>query len=195
MSIRSIKTGTFSRKMLVGNTAFDPGATFLIERVTASGSQSTATFTNIPQKYKHLQIRGISRDSSGSGHYMTLRFNSDTGNNYVYHMLIGGGNGTVSALAYTSQSRIVIGQQPQSGDFDSNIFGAFVTDIHDYSLSSKNKTTRTLTGKNGGSSSYMNNSCLFSGLWLNTNAVTSVTLISDANWVSGTTFALYGIVG
>jgi hypothetical protein len=195
MAIISIKNKGKYGEMLAGNTAYDPGAYYFIERVTASGSQSTATFSSIPQTYKHLQIRGISRDSSGSGHYMTLRFNSDTGNNYVYHMLIGGGNGTVSSLAYTSQSRIVIGQQPQSGDFASNIFGAFVTDIHDYSSSSKNKTTRTFTGKNGGSSSYMDNSCLFSGLWLNTNAVTSITLTSDANWVSGTTFALYGIVG
>lgn len=195
MSISSVKTGEVGTSLLVGNTFYDPGAYYFIERVTASGSQSTATFSNIPQTYKHLQIRGISRDSSGSGHYMTLRFNADTGSNYVYHMLIGGGNATVSALAYTSQSRIVIGQQPQDGDFASNIFGTFVTDIHDYSSSSKNKTTRTFTGKNGGSASYMDNSCLFSGLWLNTNAVTSITLLSDANWISGTTFALYGIVG
>jgi hypothetical protein len=195
MAVISIKNKTKSGSLLVGNEAFNPNAFVSLATVTASGSQSTLTFSSIPQTYASLQIRGITRDSSGSGHLLTLRFNADSGSNYAYHMLVGGGAGTVSALGYTGQSRIAISDQPQDGDFAANIFAPFVCDIHDYISSTKNKTVRSFCGKNGGAASYMEKVSLMSGVWLNTNAVTSITLVSDANWVAGSTFSLYGIKG
>lgn len=195
MANLSIKTGTISRSMLVGNEAFNPGAFVSLATVTANGSQSTLTFSSIPQNYASLQIRGITRDSSGSGNLLLLRFNADSGSNYAYHILVGNGAGTVSALGYTGQSRIAISDQPQDGDFAANIYSPFVCDIHDYASTTRNKTVRSFNGKTGGSASFQERVSLMSGVWLNTNAVTSITLVSDANWVANSVFALYGIKG
>lgn len=189
MSIRSIKTGTFSRKMLVGNTAFDPAATFLIQRV--SGTGSSVTFSSIPQTYSSLQIRAISRTNQAAEiDDFAIQFNSDTGSNYVRHLLYGTGS-VAEANQQTAQSRIVMGRGTGSSAA-ANMFGVSITDIHDYASTTKNKTTRTLNGYdlNGSGLIYLQ-----SGLWLSTSAVTSITLFSTSSstFQTGTTFALYGI--
>ena len=117
-----------------------------------------------------------------------LRLNGDSGSNYSYHSLYG--NGT-SALAegLASQSSIGVGQI--AGDNSANVFGASVIDILDYSVTSKNTTVRSLGGsdRNGAGSMRMQSGC-----WLNTSAVTTITLVlNTGDWGEYSTAALYGI--
>jgi hypothetical protein len=196
MSIRSIKTGTFSRKMLVGNTAFDPAATFLIERVSGTGSSGTITFNNIPQNYKHLQIRSLAKtDDSASpstGNNILIQFNSDSGSNYARHSLLGDGS-SVQAAASASSSSPRIAICTNSGTGLTNVMGVSVIDIHDYASTTKNKTVRGFTGTDANGSGQVR---LTSVLWNSTSAITSLSLyISGVNFTSSSTFALYGIVG
>jgi hypothetical protein len=72
--------------------------------------------------------------------------------------------------------------------------GTSVIDILDYTSTTKNKTSRGLSGIVWSGSGGM----VFwgSGLWKDTSAVTSLTLYQqNANFGTGTTYALYGLKG
>jgi hypothetical protein len=162
----------------------------LISSVTVgSGGAASITFAGIPTGYKHLQIRGLSRASSGNA-YMTMRFNSDAGANYTYHQLFGLGSGSAAAAAGTAQNGGAA-MSVAAGSLAAGIFAVGVFDILDYANVSKNKTIRSLDGFDANGSGQ---AVLDSGLWLNTSAITSVSLIISAStFAQNTTFALYGI--
>lgn len=161
-----------------------------IATVTASGGETSLTFSSIPSTYKHLQIRYNGRKTTSGITDLVLTFNGDTGNNYSKHWLFtfdGGGPYTSTA---TSNSGFSVGYL--YGD-DSNVTDSGIIDIHDYSSSSKNTTARYFIG-NEKVSTGTTTLLLGSGAWYNTNAVTSITL-SCSSIQAGSTFALYGIAG
>jgi hypothetical protein len=172
--------------LLGGGAAPAVGDYESIQTVTLTSSQSNITFSSIAADWKHLQIRGIGFASS-NGLTFRLRFNSDTGSNYATHYLVGDG-ASVSAGAITSTTSIIAGTAPES----TTIAGVLVCDVLDYANANKYKTSRSLAGADmNGSGGY---ATLYSGVWLNTAAITSVTLTLLANsFTSGTTFALYGV--
>ena len=164
-----------------------------IATATGTGSNSSITFSSIPATYKSLQIRAISRTNQAAEiDDFAIQFNSDTGSNYVRHLLFGNGS-VAEANQQTAQSRIVMGRGTGSLAAAS-VFGVSITDIHDYASATKNKTTCTINGYdlNGTGLIYLQ-----SGLWLSTSAITSITLFSTStsNFQTGSTFALYGIKG
>ena len=125
-----------------------------------------------------------------------MTINADTGTNYAWHSVQGDGS-AVATNASTSQPNIhVMRNCLPSSTSPSNTFGVVVIDILDYANTNKYKTTRTLFGGN------FNNSItgyvgLMSGLWQNTNAITSLTFQEEtgANLVQYSQLALYGIKG
>jgi len=165
-------------------TAYESIATITV----GSGGSSSISFTSIPGTFTHLQIRGIARRSSGNTNTI-VRFNSDSGNNYAAHYLVGNGS-SASAGAESSVSRFYLDILTASA----TSYSAGVMDILDYSNTNKYKVARTLAGidLNGSGTVW-----LASGLWQNTAAITTVTLSleSSANFEQYTHFALYGIKG
>jgi hypothetical protein len=167
----------------------DPGAMIPIATTTVgSTSVSTITFSDIPQVYEHLQIRGTFLSSS-NGSQIGLRLNSDSGNNYTRHNLYGDG-GAAAAFAGTAQPNAVIFGL-SVGTNTSNPAVAII-DILDYANTNKNTTIRTLSGSDWNGSGEVE---LNSALWINTNAVTSLTfIIGGGNTYSQhSRVALYGI--
>ncbi len=190
--------GTYQRynDFLAGNPTTpvitDFGAMFPLGEFTLASAQATIDFTNIPQTYKHLQIRGIARTTEPTvtrGDFR-MRANSDSGSNYAWHLLIGDG-ASVSAFSATSQTFGRIGYTTHAGAA-SDIFGTFIIDILDYSNTSKNKTFRTLGGADlNGSGAVSYNS----DLWMSTTAITSLRLYPSANdFATRSQFALYGVL-
>lgn len=174
------------------------GAYESIETFTVgAGGASSITFGSggtIPQTYKHLQLRGILKDSRGVGVLSNayMQFNSDSGTNYANHNLYGDGSG-IASEPQTSMTSMLFANIA-SATTTSNMFAGFVTDILDYSSTSKNKTIRTLGGadNNGSGQIYFK-----SGVWMNnTTAVSSITITPlVANFVQYSSIALYGIKG
>lgn len=163
----------------------DTGAMFPIAMTSVGSSgASTITFSNIPQTYKHLQLRFIYE----TGDWGTFRFNGDTtASNYRGHWLAGNG----SAASAGTTANIIY--EPASSNGGARNTYAGVIDILDYTSTTKNKVTRSLEGfdQNGGGLIY-----LTSGLWMSTAAVTSISLTRNAtNWSQFSQFALYGIKG
>jgi hypothetical protein len=159
--------------------------------VGAAGA-STISFTSIPATYKHLQIRYIARSTvAGSEDGTLLRFNGDTGSNYSWHFLFGNGS-SANASYGVSENKIYPWAVPASSFLGSS-FSVNVIDILDYASTTKNKTTRALAGYDDNSTG--GRVALASGLWMNTNAVSSITITNSANWAQYSSFALYGIKG
>ena len=160
-----------------------------------NGSSGTISFTSIPSTYTHLQIRGISRDgravSVDTGYFV---INSDTGTNYAYHLLNGNGSaasaGANSSCAPSNTSPFII----PGTSAGSSMMSATITDFLDYKNTNKYKTLRTLSGADLNGSG---NAWFTSTLWMNTNAITQIDIISGTGsaWTTTTQFALYGIKG
>jgi hypothetical protein len=158
-----------------------------------AGGQSTISFTSIPNTYKHLQIRGILRSTKADTTDMpTLVINGDTtAANYRAHGLqVNGGSiypTDISGDPYVRFARIA------AANNTAQMFAPVVLDLLDYQNTSKNKTLRTLAGNN------TNNTdpwlTYFSGLWMSTSAVTSLTIATGANIAQYSQLALYGIKG
>jgi hypothetical protein len=158
-----------------------------------AGGASSISFSSIPSTYTHLQIRGILRESdtnTGAG-ALWMQVNGDTGSNYAWHRAWGNGS-TATAGAGSSTTWSLVGINSRSGN-GSNIFGATIIDLLDYSLTTKYKTFRALSGEEANSSNGY--SGIHSGLWLNTNAISSITLYPSAtySWTQYSQLALYGV--
>jgi len=201
-STSSIKQGfPKSRSLLAGNTAYDPAGTFLIQRVTATGGESSISFTSIPSTYKHLQLRYIARNSSTASAASSsplLNFNSDTASNYAQHFMRG--DGSTATASGTDSSGGIGGIELASTSLRNTsatgIFGACIVDIHDYTSTNKNKTVRYFGGVDTNTANTTWRVTLGSGLWLSTSAITSLQLFPGVStWLAGSTFALYGMVG
>ena len=165
------------------NNWYEAIATTLV----GSGGSATITFTNIPQDYTHLQIRGIGRSTvAGTGsEWLTISLNGgETAISYRHALL---GNGTSASAEAGTQAwwaNLLEGNV-------SNTFGVAVLDILDYKDTSKNKTLRTLFGYDANGSGSVG---ITSNLWPNTNAITSITLgCRIGNFSQNSRFSLYGL--
>jgi hypothetical protein len=171
------------------NYYMEPIATQLL-----SATAATITFANIPQGYKHLQLRQIARlNVSDTGTEITkLQFNGDTSASYSSHNLFG--NGSAGAGNTTSQTFANCGALLQRSNTTS-VFTVGITDILDYSNVYKFKTVRTLTGGDDNTAGGWLG--IYSGLWQNTAGITKIVLTPTAaiDFGVNSRFSLYGIKG
>jgi hypothetical protein len=188
LSNSSIQTNGKSSK-LWDQTTFQSGM-FALATVSLTSTASSVVFSDIPTNYTHLQIRAL----APVGNFITgiLRFNTDSGTNYMRHRLLSNGvNAPQSTASSTSATYIDIASD--NGFGRSSYPYNMIIDILDYSNTSKNKTVRMLAGfetnaTDGGEV------CLQSGLWRSTSSISTVTFaLTSGNYPAKTTFALYGI--
>jgi hypothetical protein len=158
-----------------------------------SGGATEVTFSSIPSTYTHLQIRFIAKTNINDTRYaLWYRFNGDTGANYGFHAVYGDGTG-VTAVGYASQGVAEASTDAGNASGNTNVFGAGVVDFLDYAETNKNMTIRSLSGVDNNGSGRIS---FQSGLWMNTGAVTSITIGNYGNTLMQySSFALYGIKG
>lgn len=186
---------------LAGNPAFTPSAYVLLESVITTSDVATAIFSDLVTKYgstyKHFQIRMTGRGTASEQlRDFIIRFNGDSGTNYSLHSLIGYSDGTQKNESNGGGNTTygIAGSFP-AGLAATNVFGASVVDILD-PFTTKNKTTRSLTGFMSSSGAFLNLVGLQSSAWRNTNSITSITIQPiTANIAQGSRFSLYGIRG
>ena len=146
------------------------------------------TFGNIPQTYKHLQIRmNCTAGPNYNDSDIVMQFNSDSGT-YWKHRVYGSG----SSIGQDAGSMNAM--QIARGGGATNVLGPAIIDIFDYNNTTKNKVVRSLFGQDSNGSGYI---MLSSGVWSNTSAVNSITF-NGANFTgfgTNTSIALYGIKG
>jgi hypothetical protein len=156
------------------------------------GSSSTGlTFSNIPQTYTHLQIRASVRTSRNDAttDVLTIQFNGVTTNSYSTHGLVGN-RSSVTSYGYNPYPHPMYLDGMPSTTSTANIFGVGIIDILNYSNTSINTTVRAIGGTDFNGSGQVR---FTSGVWNNTNAVTSIYFGSVGSYLANSTFALYGI--
>jgi hypothetical protein len=163
--------------------------------VGSGGSNGSVTFSSIPQTYKHLQVRALTRTDRAADDDASLIFlNSDTTKtNYTLHGLRGSGS-AASSFGYASASATGIQQITLGNSTTAQMFGAMVIDILDYTNTNKNTTVRSLGGMDYNGAGFIE---LVSGVWLNTAAVNSISFqpLNGTEFLEYSSFALYGIRG
>jgi hypothetical protein len=163
--------------MAAGKT-YEPIAT-----TTLGSATSSVTFSSISGNYTDLVLIVEGAMASGSTSNFVMQFNSDTGSNTNYSSTRMLGDGVAASTARnTNFSYAMI------GDIDTNRFTS-INHIMNYANTSTYKTVLSRTGAAG---SYLG---AYVSLWRSTAAITSVVLKKDGggNFVSGSTFTLYGI--
>ena len=159
-----------------------PTATYIaLANTTLSSTASSVTFSSIPATYRDLVVVINCRVSTTSD-FIKMGFNNNAASmNIVYAFGTGSGGGTSGSGSNLSSPQIV-------GD-PSDEWGVFTYNIMDYSATDKFKTVL-------GRSNAADHLVLMNAFTYNTtSAITQINLSTNAaNWVSGSTFALYGIV-
>ena len=172
------------------------GAYESIASASGDGSSSTITFSSLPTNYTSLQLRFMCKGTrSFIYEALYVRLNGDAGNNYASHYLYGDDGGGPGAASTAPVNVIYAGWMP-AATVSGTKMGTGIVDLHDYNSTARNKTVRVFSGfstnTTGGGYSFVN---LSSGVWLNTNAVTSISFLSNGAFTTDSRFALYGIKG
>jgi hypothetical protein len=193
LSRQSIQAGFPKQQTIWDQVTNAPAGMEPISGVTLSASQSSISFSGIPQTYTHLQIRGIAR-STYSGQYasVSLQFNGDSAANYSNHGLYGDGS-TTSAFNQTgSVAATALWSFPTTSTTSgNNMFGCVVYDILDYTSVNKTKVVKMLSGYDANGSGQIH---FHSGMWLTYNsAINQINVITDTGFAQYTSFALYGV--
>ena len=198
MTVKSLKHSSltdnvFYRSMLVGNTAYKPSDEDVLAEEILTSSQASVTFSGLDTLaagYRHLQIRALGRSSDSYGGVSGwIILNGDTTSGvYGVHRLAGYGS-SVSSNGWTSNKADLYGWFGATNT--ANAFTALITDIYDFSSTTKKTTMSTLTGAEGSS---FDNIELRSHSYNSTDAITSIQLVvSASNFVAGSSFTLIGV--
>jgi hypothetical protein len=153
-----------------------------IATYTANGSQSTITFSSIPQTYTDLVLINNGASSSGGANIYAL-YNGDTGSNYSRTELAGTGS-AASSGRNSNESLGWLGGTSLFTSFDYNS----VVNIMNYSNSTTYKTILIRANRTSEQTTAV------VSLWRSTSAITSMSVtLNGVNFASGSTFTLYGI--
>lgn len=147
------------------------------------------TFTNIPQYYRHLQIRITGRAATGlatAPFILSINGNSDTA--YVWHQFYGNSS-TAFAGGLTGQTFMELIYATGQGS-SANYYASIIIDILEYTNTTKFKTVRSLGGYDVNASGTVG---LSSGYYPTLAPISSIGVSSYAGFDANTTIALYGV--
>ena len=154
----------------------------------ASGSGGDVIFYNIPNIYRHLQIRMFLRDTrAASDSTWFMQFNTDTGNNYSYQGM--GANGSTISNVTSTSTNSMQGITSASSTGASR-FGSAVIDIFD---ANQNNKYKPVTYQSGYTNNGSGNIYTIAGSWLNTAPITTIAIKPNTAFAQYSHFALYGM--
>jgi hypothetical protein len=156
-----------------------------IQSQTLGSTQTSITFTSIPQTYTDLNISLIAGQNTRAGAFVVY-FNSDTGTTYTSSFLLGTGSSRSGNCSNSTNGIINFGDLGSA-----TIVNLIELNINRYTETNAHKSTSSIF------SSKERGRILFNfGLWRSNSAITSVTL-SFSNgtdtFAIGTVATLYGI--
>ena len=213
ITVSGLTTGTAYTFTVVGNTNYGvasvasaasnsitPAASGdfdSIASVLVTSAVTNIDFTSIPNTYKHLQIRGIGRVTTGTTGQSdgVIRVGSsntiDTSSIYSRFQMAGY-NSSSSSDEDINNSSGFVWVLPRNGE-GAGEYAPVLIDILDYASTNKKKTIRFLTG---GSFADSNSIIYFGGILYNsTNAINCIRLFSNTQFSINTEVALFGIKG
>ena len=158
-----------------------------IETIELTSSQSSITFSSIPQDYDDLVVLIAARTTrNATGDNLQFSFNGSS-SNFTAIRLIGNGGSVLTfgnAVSY-------IGEAPSANN-TADTFGNTQVYISNYASSNNKSYSVDDTAENNGSTGH---TTLTAGLWSVSTAISSIGIFSEtsSSLVSGSTFSLYGV--
>lgn len=146
---------------------------------TLTSNTATVTFSSISGSYTDLVVIISGYMTSGAG-YGFVRVNGDTGSNYSRTFIQGDGSSVISSRGSSdNQTYITM--------YNTNSTNA----IFNFMNYSNTTTYKTYLSTDGGTEGSV---IITANLWRSTSAITSISFIAVSNFISGTTFNVYGIL-
>jgi len=146
---------------------------------TLGNNTATVTFNSISGSYTDLVVVISGYMTSGAG-YGFVRVNGDTGSNYSRTFIQGDGSSAIaSGNSNDNQNYITM--------YNTNSTNA----IFNFMNYSNTTTYKTYLSRDGG---IEGSTIATVNLWRSTSAITSISFIAVSNFISGSTFTLYGIL-
>jgi len=159
-----------------------------IETIELTSSQSSITFSSIPQDYDDLIVLVSGRsDRSATSDGLKMELNSSS-SNFSRVRLVGNG----SSASTSSSSDNFVGQCLAASTSTSNTFGSTQIYISNYTLSQSKSISVEAVSENNSTTAFQE---LLALLWSNNSAITSISFVTtnSANFVTGSIISLFGV--
>ena len=158
---------------------------------TLTGIVYTILFNNIPQTFTDLKVVISGRTDANAafdGGPSLFFNNATTGTNHSQTAITG--NGSAATSSRTADIAVYFGDV-SAATGTANTFSNTEFYIPNYTSNNFKSLTIDNVAENNTTTAYQN---LRAGLWRNSAAITSIGIFGGSgNWVSGSTFSLYGI--
>ena len=167
----------------------------LISSNTLSASAASVTFSSIPSTYTDLLLKVSARDNdTGAFQQLRVTFNGDSATNYSYTNIYGTGSSAFSlGGATTANFNYINFQSSDSNGATANTFGNSELYIPSYTVAQNKPVSMFSVSETNATATNMGATA---GLWRNTAAITSLTIVpafSGGNFLTGSSFYLYGV--
>jgi hypothetical protein len=167
-----------------------PATYTLISSNVLTSSAASVTFSAIPATYTDLVVKISSRsDAAAIGNNIELQFNGDTATNYST-TTVGGNGATASSQNSSSNDHTAQFNGNTGANATATTFSNTEVYIPSYTVS-QNKPIGGISASENNATTGFN--AANAGLWRNTAAITSILINTSGNFVSGSSFYLYGI--
>ena len=155
---------------------------------TLGSNQNIITFTNFGGYTDLVLIINAVTNHLDDGARGIMRFNSDSNTNYSVTYLASDGSAPLSSFREVSQDAgIAYGVM---GNVSTN-YSAQIINIMNYTNTNVFKAVLCRSANANGTNA---SNRLVSGNWRNTAAITQIDLDCDGEYITGSTFTLYGIL-
>lgn len=164
----------------------------LINSNVLSSSAASVTFSSIPATFDDLVLQISARsDASAVQDMLLFQFNGDTSTNYSFVRILGNG-ATASSTASSNLSAAQLTAGADAATATSNTFSNVEIYVPAYRVSQNKPFSMITVQETNAATAYINPSA---SLWRNTAAITSINIALNTgpNFVSGSSFWLYGI--
>jgi hypothetical protein len=167
-----------------------PANYVLLEKITVGAAgASSVTFSGIPQTgYTDLVMVCTTRLSASGIEALDVRFNGNTGSNYVWSYMQGSGTGATAAASTTtafSEAMVTNGNTSTANTFSNSTMY-----IPNYTSANNKSFSLDTVEEENASSAFMR---LEAGVWTQTAAITSIEIYGTGNFAQFSTFYLYGV--
>jgi hypothetical protein len=167
-----------------------PNTYSLISSNVLTSSAASVTFSSIPATFTDLVLRGSARvDSASNYQSMAMAFNGGSPTSAFSQTWINGsGTGTTSGR-YGSNTTLYP-SYVNAASSTSNTFGSFEIYVPNYLIAQSKPIGVFGATENNATDARIEADAM---LWASNNSVASITLYGNTNFVSGSSFYLYGI--
>lgn len=163
----------------------------LIASQTLSSAASSVTFSGIPNTYTDLVLRVSARGDYSGSTISVYVYPNGTGTNTSFTRL-DVLSGTISSGRFSGSGWVT---RSTGLSYTSDTFGSGEIYLPNYTASTNKPISAFGVGENNSASTYTIG--VGAGLWSNTSAITSLLIDTQGagNFVSGSSFFLYGLLG